>query len=88
MNLLSIHHIFHLGSGKIIDFSPHDVIIQELHDFEMIVATGSVDFAFCIYRFNRFESSNDIGSCLVAHADSITRLWHKHLGHVNYKYLH
>lgn len=53
----------------------------------MVVANGSVDFASCLYRFDGFESSDDIGSCLVAHVDSISRLWHKCLSHVNYRYL-
>ena len=65
---------FHSSSGKTIEFSPHDVVIQDLHDSEMIVATGSVDSASRLYRFDGFESSNDVGSCLVVHAESISRL--------------
>jgi hypothetical protein len=49
----------------------------------MIVATGSVDSASRLYRFDGFESSDDTGSCLVAHADSVSRLWHEHFGYVN-----
>lgn len=45
MNLLSIYQIFHSSSGKIVEFSPHDVVIQDLHDSDIIVATGSVDTA-------------------------------------------
>ena len=87
MNLLSIYQIFHSSSGKTIEFSPHDVVIQDLHDPKMIVATRSVDSRLCLYRFDGFESSNDTSSCLVVHADLVSRLWHEYLGHVNYIYL-
>ncbi len=86
MNLLSIYQICHSSFGKI-EFSPHDVVIWDLHDLEMIVATGSVDSASCLYRFDGFESSDDTGSCLVAHANLVSRLWHERFGHVNYRYL-
>ena len=63
------------------------MVILDLHDSKMIVATGSVDFASRIYRFDGFESCDDTCSCLVAHANLVSRLWHEHLGHVNYIYL-
>ena len=63
------------------------MVIQDLHDLVMIVATGSVDFALRLYRFDVFESSDDIGSCFVVHVDLVSRLWHEHFGHVNYRYL-
>ena len=84
MNLLSIYQIFHSGSGKIVEFSPHDMVIRDLHDPEMIVSTGSADYASCLYRFDGFESSDDTGSCYVVHVDSVSRLWHEHFRHVNY----
>ena len=43
MNLLSVFQICHSGSGKTVEFSPHDVVIRDLHDPDLIVATGSVD---------------------------------------------
>ena len=87
MNLLSIYQICHSGSGKIVEFSPHDVVIQDLHDSELIVAIGSVDSASCLYRFDGFESFDDTGSYLVAHEYLVSRLWHARLGHVNYIYV-
>ena len=84
MNLLSIYQIFHSSSGKTIEFSPHDVVIRDLHDPEMIVATRSADYASCLYRFNGFESSDDTRSCYVIHVDLVSKLWHEHFGHVNY----
>ena len=61
MNLLSIYQIFHSGSSKIVEFSPHDVVIQDLYDSEMVVATRSVDFASHLYQFDGFESFDDRG---------------------------
>ena len=87
MNLLSIYQIFHSSSRKIVEFSPHDVVIRDLHDPKMIVATGSAEFASCLYKFDGFESSDDIESCFVAHEDSVSKLWHERFGHVNYQYL-
>ena len=63
------------------------MVIQDLHDYEIIVAIGSVDSTSCLYRFDGFEYSDDIGSCLVAHANLVSKLWNEHLGHVNYRYL-
>ena len=87
MNLLSINKICHSGSSKIVDFSPYDVVIQDLHDFYLMVAIGSVNSTFFLYRFDGFESFDGTGSYLVAHTNSMRRLWHDHLGHVNYRYL-
>ena len=39
MNLLFIYQIFHSSFAKTVEFSPHDVVIQNSHDPEMIVAT-------------------------------------------------
>jgi len=86
-NLLSIYHIFDSGSGKTVEFSPHDVVIRNLHDLDVVLATGNVDFASQLYIFDGFESSNSSGSSIIAHADLVSKLWHEHLGHVNYIYL-
>ena len=51
------------------------------------MATISVDCTSRLYIFDGFESSNDTGSYLVAHADLVNRLWHERIGHVNYRYL-
>lgn len=86
-NLLSIYQIFHSGSRKTVEFSPHDVVIPNLHDSDLIVAIGSVDSTSHLYRFDGFEPSDGTGTCLIAHVDLVRRLWHEHLGHVNYIYL-
>ena len=63
------------------------MVIGGFHDLEMILATGSVDFASCLYRFYGFESFDDIGSCYVVHVDLVSKLWHECFGHLNYRYL-
>lgn len=63
------------------------MVIQELRDSKLIVATRSVDSPSCLYRFDGFDSFNGTKSCLVEHVDLVSRLWHEILGHVNYKYL-
>ena len=87
MNLLSIFQICHSGSRKIVEFSPHDVVIRDLHHPNLIVAIGSVDLQSHLYHFDGFESSDSTGVSLVAHADTVSKLWHERLGHVNYRYL-
>ena len=87
MNLLSIYQIFHSGFGKTVEFSPHDLVIRDLHDSKMVVATRSLDSTSHLYRFDGFESINETLSCIVAHVDSISRLWHENFGYVNYRYL-
>ena len=80
MNLLSIYQIFYSRPRKIVKFSPHNLVFQDLHDLEMIVATVSVDSASLLYRFDGFDSSNDIRSCFLEHVDSISRIWHENFG--------
>eukprot|EP00253_Pinus_taeda_P011076 PITA_11076 len=38
-NLLSVYQITHSGEGKIVEFSPHDVVIKDLRDPKQILAT-------------------------------------------------
>ena len=63
------------------------MVISDLHDFDLILATGSVDSASHLYRFYGFESTDDRESYLVAHADLVRKIWDELLGHVNYRYL-
>ena len=63
------------------------MVIWDLHGSKLIVATKMVDSTSHLYKFDGFESFDGTGSYLIAHADSMSRIWHEHLGHVNYKYL-
>ena len=87
INLLFVFQICHSGSEKIVEFSPHDVVIRDLHDPNLIVTIGSVDLQSHLYQFDGFESSDSTDVSLVAHADTVSKLWHEHFGHVDYRYL-
>lgn len=63
------------------------MVIGDLHDPYLVVATGSVDLYSHLYRFDGFESSNSPGVSLITHVDTVSRLWHESFGHVNYRYL-
>ncbi|KAH9292456.1 hypothetical protein KI387_042361 [Taxus chinensis] len=84
-NLLSIYQICNSGDGRTVEFSPDKVVIRELHDHDDIVATGFVDPCSRLYVFESFD--NSAGSSLIAHADSLSKLWHERFGHLNYRYL-
>ena len=75
-NLLSVYHITHSGEGKIVEFSPHDVVIKDLRDPKQILATGIADDSTRLYKFHNFGSSN-LPSVFVAHNDEVSKLWHE-----------
>lgn len=66
MILLSIYHICHCGSGKTVDFSPHEVVIQDRHDSDLVVATGTIDTTSRLYRLDGFDPSVSTSSSLIA----------------------
>eukprot|EP00253_Pinus_taeda_P009176 PITA_09176 len=75
--------ITHSGEGKIVEFSPHDVVIKDLRDPKQILATGIADDSTRLYKFHNFGSSN-LPSVFVAHNDEVSKLWHERFGHLNY----
>eukprot|EP00253_Pinus_taeda_P022187 PITA_22187 len=85
-NLLSVYQITHSGEGKIVEFSPHDVVIKDLRDPNQILATGIADDSTRLYKFHNFGSSN-LPSVFVAHNDEVSKLWHERFGHLNYRSL-
>eukprot|EP00253_Pinus_taeda_P026485 PITA_26485 len=85
-NLLSVYQITHSGEGKIVEFSPHDVVIKDLRDLKQILATGIADDSTRLYKFHNFGSSN-LPSVFVAHNDEVSKLWHERFGHLNYRSL-
>lgn len=87
MNFLSIFQIFHSSSRKTIEFSPHDMVIQDLHDLDLVIAIGSVDLQSHLYQFDGFESSDSTSVSLIADVDIVSKLWHERFSHVNYRYL-
>ena len=73
-NLLSVYQIIHLGEGKTIEFSPHQVVIKDLNDPKHVLATGIVDDITRLYKFDNFGSSY-FSSIFVAHSDDLSKLW-------------
>ena len=84
-NLLSVYQITHLGEGKSVLFTPHQVVIRDLKGPQHIVATGSVDDTR-LYKFDNFGSS-PLPSVFVAHSDDVSRVWHERFGHLNFRSL-
>jgi hypothetical protein len=75
-NLQSVYQITHLGEGKTIEFSPHQVVIKDLKDPRHVLATGIVDDITRLYKFDNFGSSS-FPSVFVAHNDDLSKLWHE-----------
>eukprot|EP00253_Pinus_taeda_P028506 PITA_28506 len=74
------------GEGKIVEFSPHDVVIKDLRDPKQILVTGIAHDSTRLYKFHNFGSSN-LPSVFVAHNDEVSKLWHERFGHLNYRSL-
>lgn len=85
-NLLSVYKITHSNEGKIIEFSPHNVVIKDLRDLRQILATAIADDYTRLYKFNNFGSSN-LPSVFVAQNDEVSKIWHERFGHLNYRSL-
>jgi hypothetical protein len=54
-NLLSTYQITHSGEGKIIDFSPHQVVIKDLKDPKHVLANGIANDITRLYKFENFQ---------------------------------
>ena len=75
-NLLSVYQITHSSEDKIVEFSPHQVVIKDLKDPEHVLATGIVDDITRLYKFDNFGSSS-FSSVFVAHIDDLSKLWYE-----------
>jgi hypothetical protein len=67
-NILSVYQINHLGEGKIVEFSPHQLVINDLKDPKHVLAIGIVDDITRLYNFDNFGSSS-FSSVFVSHSD-------------------
>jgi hypothetical protein len=85
-NLLSVYQITHLGEGKTVDFSPHQVVIKDLKDPKHVLAIGIANDITRLYKFDNFGSSY-FSSIFVAHRDDLNKIWHEQFGHLNYRSL-
>ena len=72
-NLLSVYQITHLGEGKTVTFTPHQVVIKDFKNHQNILATGTVDDITRLYKFNNFVSS-PFPSVFVAHSDNLSKI--------------
>jgi len=82
-SLLSTYHITHIGEGKKINFSHHQVVIKDLKYPKHVLANGIVDDITGLYNFDNFGSS-PFPSVFVAHSDNLRKIWHERFGHLNY----
>jgi hypothetical protein len=82
-NLLSVYQISPLGEFKIVDFSPHQVVIKDLKDPKPFLATRIVDDITKLHKFDNFGSSY-FPSVFVAHRNDLSKLWHERFGNLNY----
>jgi hypothetical protein len=78
-----VYQITHPGEGKIIEFSTHQVIINDLKYPKHVLATRMADDITSLYKFDNFGSSY-FSSVFVAHGDDLRKLWHEWFGHLNY----
>jgi hypothetical protein len=85
-NLLLVYQITHLGEGKTVECSPHQVVIKELKYPKHVLATGIANDITKLYKFDNFGSSY-FSSFFVAHRDDLSKLWHERFGHLNYRSL-
>jgi hypothetical protein len=85
-NLLSVYQITHSCEGKIVEFSPHQVLIKDLKDPKDVLATVIADDITKLYNFDNFGSSY-FSSVFVAHRDDLRKLWHERFGYLSYRSL-
>jgi hypothetical protein len=52
-----VYQITHSREGKIVEFSPLQIVIKDLKDPKHILATGVVDDITTLCRFHNFGSS-------------------------------
>jgi hypothetical protein len=85
-NFLSVYQIIHSGEGKTIEFSPHQVVINDWKDPKHVLTTWIVDDIIRLYKFDNFGSSS-FPSVFVAHNNDFIKLWNEWFGHLNYRSL-
>jgi hypothetical protein len=81
-----IYCIKNIVEGKTIEFSPHQVVINDLKDPRHVLTIGIVDDITKLYKFDNFGSSS-FPSIFVTHNNDLTKLWHEHFGHLKYRSL-
>ena len=54
-NILPVSETPHIVKHKIVEFSPHQVVIKDLKDSTHVLATRVVDDITNLYKFENFE---------------------------------
>jgi hypothetical protein len=81
-NIILAYQIPHLGEGKTIEFSPHQVVIKDLKDPKHVLAIGIVNDITKLYRFDNFGASSS-PLVFISHGDDLRKIWHDNFGHLN-----
>ena len=55
-NLLSVYQITHSGEGKVVTFTPHQVVIKDFKNHQNVLSTRTIDDITRLYKFNNFGS--------------------------------
>jgi hypothetical protein len=82
-NLLSLYQITHPSEGKIVEFSPHKVVIKDLKDPQHVLTIKIIDDITKSYKFENFGSSS-FPSIFVAHSNEFNKIWHEGFGNLKY----
>jgi hypothetical protein len=53
---------------KIIDFLPHDVVIRDIKDPSIVIASRCVDDSSRLYKFDNFQPSS-LTTVLIVHSN-------------------
>ena len=85
-NILWVYQITHSGEGKIIKFTPQQIVIRDLKDPRHVLTTKIIDDITKLYKFDKCGSSS-LTSNFVAHSDEVRKLWHEWFGNLNYRSL-
>ena len=70
-----MYQITHYGEGKIVDFTPHQVVIKDLKGPIRVLATRIIDVITSLYKFDNFGSSS-FPLVFVSQSDEVIKLGH------------
>jgi hypothetical protein len=83
-NPLSVYQMTNSDTGKKFIFTPNFVDIYDMQTNSR-VATSEVNHQSRLYTF--FEFIEPDFSLLLTHGDESSRIWHKRIGHLNFRYM-
>jgi hypothetical protein len=85
-NLLSVYHITHSSEGKIVEFSPYQVVIKDLKYPKDVLTTRIFYDITRLYKFENFDSSS-FPLVFVSHSHDLRKFCNERFGHLNYRSL-